>query len=145
MKKYTKALVTFTALAAIGGGGLVTAGTAVAAPASTPAAGSESVTPLAVNNLGLSTAQAAKVQRSLSGWGYTGPIDGLMGTETWKAMQRFLKANYGYNDAIDGIVGPNTIKGLQRWLKANWGYTGAIDGIAGSGTQAALKRYANQL
>ncbi len=142
-----RTFVTMTAICAVGAGSLVTAGTAVAAPSGKQqAVASESVAPLAVVNLGLSTSQAQSVQRWLRDtWGYRGAIDGQLGTESWKALQRMLRGGWNYNDAIDGIVGPNTVKAMQRWLKAGWGYTGAIDGIAGAGTQAAFKRFANYL
>ncbi|MFB7758834.1 peptidoglycan-binding domain-containing protein [Streptomyces xiamenensis] len=144
---FTKPLVALVAVAGIGAGSLVTAGTAVAAPSGKQqVVAAESVAPLAVVNLGLTSAEAQKLQRWLKTYfGYTGAIDGQLGTESWKAMQRFLRQSSGYTDAIDGIVGPNTVKALQRWLKSAWGYTGAIDGIAGSGTQAAFKRFANGL
>lgn len=118
---------------------------AVPAPTSESVASSEDVVPLAVVNLGLSTTQAKYVQCWLrANWGYTGAIDGLLGTNSWKAFQRNLKAHWGYTGPIDGIVGSGTIKALQRLLKyGGWGYTGPIDGIAGSGTQAAFKRFAD--
>ncbi|MFF2377653.1 peptidoglycan-binding domain-containing protein [Streptomyces xiamenensis] len=142
-KKLTKTLVTFTALAAIGAGGLVTAGTAVAAPAENHSVATDSVRPLTVNNLGLTTEEAKNIQRALAhSWDYTGPIDGLLGTDSWKALQRHLAQSWGYTDAIDGIAGPNTIKALQRYLAERYGYTGAIDGIAGPATTAAFKRVA---
>ncbi len=108
-------------------------------------ASSEAVAPFAVNNLGLSVAQAKKLQRALKGWGYNGAIDGQLGTGSWQAMQRYLKKYWSYDGAIDGIVGSGTVKALQRWLKSNWGYSGAIDGVAGAGTKAALKRYVDSL
>ncbi|AGP51663.1 hypothetical protein M271_00110 [Streptomyces rapamycinicus NRRL 5491] len=102
----------------------------------------EAVTPLAVNNLGLNTTEAKNIQCWLRGYGYTGAIDGQLGTNSWKAFQRNLQANYDYTGAIDGVVGTGTKKALQRLLKEAWGYTGAIDGIFGSGSQAAFKRMA---
>ncbi|MFB4195989.1 peptidoglycan-binding domain-containing protein [Streptomyces carpaticus] len=140
-------LVTVTALTALSAGGLVTAGTAGAdQQRQQTVAVTESVAPLAVVNLGLSTQQAKNVQCFLKngGWGYSGAIDGQLGTNSWKAMQNRLSSGYGYpSNQIDGIVGPNTVKALQRLLADKWGYTGAIDGIAGPATQAAFKRYAN--
>jgi len=59
-------------------------------------------------------------------------------------MQCFLRnAPASYTGAIDGLLGTNSWKAYQRWLKEYWGYTAAIDGIAGSGTKAAFKRLAN--
>ncbi|WP_318206627.1 MULTISPECIES: peptidoglycan-binding domain-containing protein [unclassified Streptomyces] len=144
--KLVKALATATALAGVTAGSLATSGTAFAATpersqnvVSGPASATEVV------NLGLSTSQAKRVQLWLAySWGYTGALDGLLGTGSWQAMQRMLR-HYGYTGAIDGIVGTGTIKALQQFLKNNGFYSGAIDGIAGSGTQAAFAAFANTL
>ncbi|MFJ5261706.1 peptidoglycan-binding protein [Streptomyces sp. NPDC088387] len=146
MRALTKTFVSVTCAVGIAAGTLATAGTSAAAPA--PAAQTSVSTQdagvLAVNNLGLSTGQARNVQCWLNEyWGYPGPFDGLLGTNSWMAFQRQLRAHWDYNDSIDGIVGPNTVRALQRLLKAAWGYTGAIDGDAGDGTRAAFKRFAN--
>ncbi|MGW0656612.1 peptidoglycan-binding domain-containing protein [Streptomyces umbrinus] len=147
MRALTRTIVSVTAVVGIAAGGLAGSGAAFAdsAPAAKPAVSAQDVTILATNNLGLSTQQAKNMQCFLRNApaSYTGAIDGLLGTNSWKAYQRWLKEYWGYTGAIDGIVGPNTIKALQRKLAFNWGYTGAIDGIAGSGTQAAFKRLAN--
>ncbi|MEU9012750.1 peptidoglycan-binding protein [Streptomyces sp. NPDC048479] len=145
-KVLTRTLVSFTAVVGIAAGSLASAGAgfAASAPTSKPAASSEAVVPLALVNLGLSTAQAKNVQCWLkANWGYTGALDGQLGTNSWKAFQRNLRAYWGYTGAIDGIVGSGTVKALQRLLKDSWGYTGAIDGDPGPGTQAAFKRFAN--
>ncbi|GAA2422420.1 peptidoglycan-binding domain-containing protein [Streptomyces glaucus] len=145
MRALTRTLVSVTAAAGIAAGTLAGAGTAFAdsAQAQQQAVSTEAA-PLAVNNLGLTTAEAKKVQQWLKAhWNYTGTIDGQLGTNSWKAFQRCLKAYWGYTGKIDGIVGEGTIKALQRLLKDSWGYTGAIDGKAGSGTKKAFKRFAN--
>ncbi|MER8197429.1 peptidoglycan-binding protein [Streptomyces microflavus] len=98
-------------------------------------------------NLGLDKQGAQRIQRwTLTMYGYKGKIDGVLGTNSWKAMQRFL-ANWPdqplpYKGDIDGIVGPKTIASLQANLKKFNGYTGDIDGIAGPGTKAAFRRKA---
>ncbi|GGS52043.1 hypothetical protein GCM10010270_23330 [Streptomyces violaceus] len=116
--------------------------TAVAAPADTTPAVVTKISAQAVQNLGLSIRQAKGVQRRYQELGYApGTIDGYLGTNSWKAIQRGLRDHNGYTDDIDGIVGPNTIKALQRGLKDHWGYTGPIDGIAGDGTRAAFARF----
>ncbi|MFD0266335.1 peptidoglycan-binding domain-containing protein [Streptomyces sp. NPDC127106] len=143
-----KTVVGATAVVGLAVGSLAGAGAAFAAPPPgvQQTASSGVFAPTAVVNLGLSDAQAKKRQVWLqTHWGYTGAIDGQLGTGSWQAMQRFLRAYWGYNDSIDGIVGTNTVQALQRWLKAYWGYTGAIDGIAGSGTQAAFARATDAL
>ncbi|MFH8469115.1 peptidoglycan-binding protein [Streptomyces sp. NPDC017991] len=145
MRVLARTLVSVTAALGIAAGGLATAGAGFAASAPTvkSAAISQEAAPLAVVNLGLNTTEAGYVQCWLKDfWSYTGAIDGQLGTNSWKAMQRNLKAHWGYTGAIDGIVGSGTVSGLQRSLKAHQGYTGPIDGIAGSGTQAAFKRFA---
>ncbi|MGW2652186.1 peptidoglycan-binding domain-containing protein [Streptomyces sp. NPDC001478] len=141
-----RALVAAAALLGITAGTLAASGTAVAvtqarqlAVASGPTAVTEVV------NLGLTTTQAKRVQDWLSDLhGYTGPIDGQLGTGSWQAMQRFLR-QYSYTGAIDGIVGTGTIKALQRFLKDYGYYSGAIDGIAGAGTKAAFAAMANSI
>ncbi|MFI8193063.1 peptidoglycan-binding domain-containing protein [Streptomyces sp. NPDC085946] len=147
MRALTRTVVSVTAAVGIAAGTLAGAGTAFAdsARTTTPAVSTQDVSVLAVENLGLNTTQAKGVQRWLAAnWGYTGAIDGQLGTNSWKAFQRHLKAYHGYTGAIDGIVGSGTIKALQRFLKNNgWGYTGEIDGIAGSGTRAAFKTFAD--
>ncbi|MGW0951435.1 peptidoglycan-binding protein [Streptomyces sp. NPDC002545] len=141
-------IVSAAAVAAMTLGGSIVAmspSQAASAPAATAAANSGTVAPLAVVNLGLSTTQATYVQCWLKygNYGYTGALDGQLGTESWKAFQRYLKPTYGYTGAIDGIVGSGTVSALQRLLKAHYGYTGAIDGKAGRGTQDAFKTFAN--
>ncbi|MFJ7053597.1 hypothetical protein ACIQU7_17960 [Streptomyces albidoflavus] len=98
-------------------------------------------------NLGLDNQGAKRVQRwVLTMYGYTGRIDGALGPNSWKAMQRFLATwpsqPAPYKGAIDGVVGPATIVSLQAYLKKFRGYNGALDGRAGTGTQAAFWRFA---
>ncbi|MEV2192690.1 peptidoglycan-binding domain-containing protein [Streptomyces phaeochromogenes] len=145
MRALTRTLVSVTTAVGIATGSLAAAGTTVAAPVqdTKAVAGVEDVAPLAVNNLGLSSAEAKNVQDWLKKyWGYAGAIDGLLGTNSWKAYQRCLKEYYGYSGAIDGVVGSGTVSALQRMLKRVAGYDGAIDGIAGPKTKAAFKWWA---
>lgn len=143
-------LVRFALVAAVVGAGLTTTGSGIAtASANTPSAATVTttgVTTQAVVNLGLDRRQARAVQEWLAAHhGYRGSIDGYLGTGSWKAFQRHLRA-HGYNGAIDGVVGSGTVKALQRKLSHdNWDYNGAIDGIAGAGTKAAFERFAQGL
>ncbi|MEU9856297.1 peptidoglycan-binding domain-containing protein [Streptomyces sp. NPDC047974] len=143
----TRALVSATAIAGLAAGTLATAGTSFAAPQQAPrqAASTGSFGVLATNNLGLTSEQAKGIQRWVRGWGYEGAIDGLLGTNSWKAIQNYLAKDWDYNDPIDGIVGPDTIKALQRFLAEHSGYKGPIDGIAGPGTRAAWANWANYI
>lgn len=142
------AVVGSAVAAAVAFGGVVTAPTAAAQPGHTAPAHSTAVakgvrvSPSAINNLGLTSAEAKRVQLSLYDCGYIGKVDGLLGPLSWKAMQTCL-IPYGYSGSIDGIVGPRTISALQYLLKQHGWYSGAIDGIAGPKTRAGFKKFAN--
>lgn len=102
---------------------------------------------LAVNNLGLNTVQAKKWQCYLRYWNFNpGTIDGQLGTDSWKAAQRFFNY-YGYNGdvalVVDGVVGPNTIRALQRFLDGRNGINLDITGIAGPKTKDAFATFAD--
>jgi len=68
---------------------------------------------------------------------YTGPIDGVMGSNSWKGLQAYLKAHYGYGGPVDGVPGTNTYKAMQTWGRAG-GYTGLIDGVMGPNSWAGF-------
>jgi GH25 family lysozyme M1 (1,4-beta-N-acetylmuramidase) len=74
--------------------------------------------------------------------GYTGPIDGVPGVNTYAAMQRALRA-YGYTGPVDGVPGTRTWAAAQR-LAAGWGYTGPIDGVMGPNSWRGFARFLNQ-
>jgi murein DD-endopeptidase MepM/ murein hydrolase activator NlpD len=42
--------------------------------------------------------------------------DGILGRNTWGAVQRMLQAEGHYKGRINGVPGKTTIKGLQQWL-----------------------------
>jgi murein DD-endopeptidase MepM/ murein hydrolase activator NlpD len=42
--------------------------------------------------------------------------DGILGRNTWSAVQRFLQAEGHYKGRINGVPGKTTIRGLQQWL-----------------------------
>lgn len=74
--------------------------------------------------------------------GYTGPIDGVPGVNTYSALQRAMRA-YGYTGPIDGVPGVNTWSAVQR-LAAQWGYTGPVDGVMGPNSWRGVARFLNQ-
>ncbi|GLY20982.1 peptidoglycan DD-metalloendopeptidase family protein [Micromonospora sp. NBRC 101691] len=74
--------------------------------------------------------------------GYTGPIDGAPGPNTYAALQRAMRG-YGYTGPIDGVPGVNTWAAVQR-LAARWGYTGPIDGVMGPNSWRGFARFLNQ-
>ncbi|MBB4905850.1 GH25 family lysozyme [Actinophytocola algeriensis] len=75
-------------------------------------------------------------------WGYTGPIDGVPGVNTYSALQRAMRG-YGYTGPVDGVPGVNTWAAVQR-LGAQWGYTGPVDGVMGPNSWRAFARFVNQ-
>ena len=73
--------------------------------------------------------------------GYTGPIDGVPGTNTYAALQRAMRG-YGYTGPIDGAPGINTWRAVQR-LASGYGYTGPIDGVMGPNSWRGFARFIN--
>ncbi|MEV0193168.1 peptidoglycan-binding domain-containing protein [Kitasatospora purpeofusca] len=140
----TRSLVSLTIAAGIAASGPAGAAFATPAPADRQTAGAQAGARLTtVENLGLNASQAEYLEDWLARyWGYPGEINGLLDTESWKALQRFLQAKWGYSGPIDGAVSTETIKALQRRLKAEESYHGPIDGIAGPSTREAFKRFA---
>lgn len=71
----------------------------------------------------------AEVQEMARIGGYAGPIDGIMGPNSWRGFQNYL-AWVGVNPGVaDGIPGPNTYRAMQRFAGPN--YNGPIDGVMG--------------
>lgn len=86
--------------------------------------------------------------RRLQGWarsgGYAGPLDGRLGVNSWKALQRLLHAHYGYSGAVDGLPGPLTWQAVQR-LAHDHGYRGPNDGYPETATWRAVGAFLNGL
>jgi hypothetical protein len=76
-------------------------------------------------------------------YGYIGPIDGVLGENSWAGTQRGMQ-NYGYTGPCDGVPGTNTYMAMQR-LASNWGYTGPVDGELGPNSYKGLAAYFNTL
>jgi peptidoglycan hydrolase-like protein with peptidoglycan-binding domain len=138
-------LVSAATVAALAVGSLAGASPGVAAThatAGSPAASVRTISPFAVNNLGLSTTQAKHWQCWLNGWGFSpGTIDGLLGTRSWMAAQKFLNWTRSYVNRpliVDGVLGPETIKALQNWLGGI-----DVDGVVGPQTRAAFADFNN--
>jgi len=74
--------------------------------------------------------------------GYNGPVDGVLGKNTWAAIQRGRKRWDGYDGPIDGIPGVNTYKALQRAAQ-HGGYDGPIDGVLGKNSYRGLAKLLN--
>jgi len=67
--------------------------------------------------------------------GYTGPVDGVPGVNTWKAIQRWVQ-DYGYTGPVDGVPGPNTYRGMERFAQVT---------VNGSMSAADWKKFALQV
>lgn len=106
-----------------------------------PAAGTQDVSILAVNNLGLTVGRAKNWQCFLTRSGYEPwEHNGHLGTDSWKAAQRMFNKrgfNGGTRLVVDGVVGYYTVKALQRFLNS-FGFRLAVDGIVGDKTTAAF-------
>ncbi|ATB33619.1 GH25 family lysozyme [Melittangium boletus] len=89
------------------------------------------------------TVEQGKILQNLARrGGYTGVIDGVPGTNTWKGVQTVLRELGYYDGPVDGVPGINTYKGLQL-LAQDGGYTGPIDGIPGPNTYNGIQAYLN--
>ena len=76
--------------------------------------------------------------------GYTGPLDGAMGVNSWRGVQVNLARESGYTGPLDGVPGPSTWRAVQRWA-SRYGYTGPVDGVPGPNTWRAVARALNTL
>lgn len=74
--------------------------------------------------------------------GYTGPIDGEMGANSWRGVQGFLSQKGFYSGAQSGSLDSQTSRGLQK-LGQQGGYTGPIDGSLGTASWRAIATYLN--
>ena len=66
-------------------------------------------------------------------------VDGVLGPKTWTAWQTVLKADWGYAGPIDGIPGPFTHRAIQRSARP-FGYRGPISGNLGPNTRRGVQR-----
>jgi peptidoglycan hydrolase-like protein with peptidoglycan-binding domain len=88
-----------------------------------------------------STDTQQKLQQYVANGGlYSGPVDGELGVESWKAIQTWLQMYGLYGGPIDGEPGINTFKGLQQ-VAQKGGYAGPIDGMPGPNTEAGLNKW----
>ena len=74
-------------------------------------------------------------------YNYTGPIDGIMGPNSWKGVQRGLVA-MGYSVSISGTPDSATYSAMQS-VGAQYGYTGPVDGIMGPNSYRGFSRFLN--
>jgi peptidoglycan hydrolase-like protein with peptidoglycan-binding domain len=122
---------------------------ATTARSSQPAMAEGEVGAQAVVNLGLTIRKAKGVQTWLKRWHdeYDGPIDGELGTSSWMGIQKVLSISYSYDygGAIDGIPGTGTKKALQRFLNYNGYNAGKVDGIWGSQSTNAWAAFADKM
>ncbi|WP_229916588.1 peptidoglycan-binding domain-containing protein [Streptomyces fructofermentans] len=139
----TRTLASAAAVIGLAAGSLAGATAVSAASESTakPAASTQDVSVLAVNNLGLNIARAKNWQCFLTRDGFEPwEHNGMLGKDSWRAAQRMFNARGFSGDTrlvVDGDVGKYTIKALQRYLNS-YGFGLAVDGIAGPRTTDAF-------
>ncbi|WP_230686694.1 GH25 family lysozyme [Catellatospora vulcania] len=92
----------------------------------------------------ISLADGVTLQRVAQLGGYVGPVDGVLGANSWKGVQTLIKQFGYYTGPVDGIPGVNTYKGLQL-LAQRGGYTGPVDGVPGPNTYTGLRNYLGQV
>ncbi len=64
--------------------------------------------------------------------GYTGPIDGVMGPNSWiGASNQLAKGGYYQAPVAWGYESKDVVAALQRWAAAHGRYSGPIDGVWG--------------
>lgn len=80
------------------------------------------------------------LQRVAQQGGYTGPVDGAPGTNSWIGIQNVLQSKGYYSGPVDGDPGENTWKGVQLLAKLG-GYQGPVDGYPGPNTYAGLSTW----
>ncbi|MFC4131726.1 peptidoglycan-binding protein [Hamadaea flava] len=92
----------------------------------------------------VSLSDGVTLQRVAQLGGYTGPLDGVLGPNSWKGIQTLLTQLGLYSGPVDGVPGTNTYKGLQL-LAQRGGYTGPVDGVLGPNSYAGLRGYLAQV
>ncbi|WP_019061325.1 hypothetical protein [Streptomyces prunicolor] len=136
-----RTLVGVTAVVGLSVGSLATAGTSFAAspPAAKPAVNAPTIgIPIPPNNFGLSTERAKDWQCRLRDNGYDpGPINGILGSESWRAAQTMFNDLGLRAGPVYGDPATNTLVPLQRYLNL-FGYGLTVDGDAGLRFQAAF-------
>ncbi len=75
-------------------------------------------------------------------YNYTGPVDGIMGSNSWKGVQRGLSA-MGYSVSVSGTPDSDTYAAMQS-VGAQYGYTGPVDGILGPNSYRGFSMFLNE-
>ncbi|WP_140448709.1 hypothetical protein [Curtobacterium flaccumfaciens] len=67
---------------------------------------------------------------SMAGYyGYHGPIDGVMGPNSWRGVsEQLAKGGYYQSGDLATSESPEVVKALQRWAADHQQYGGLIDG-----------------
>lgn len=83
-----------------------------------------------------------RLQLFASFYGYTGPIDGVPGTNTWNAVQRGFQ-NLGYEVAESGSMDAQT-QTVMQLIAQEYGYTGPVDGVLGPNSYRGFSSFLNR-
>lgn len=70
---------------------------------------------------------------SMAGYyGYKGPIDGVMGPNSWTGVsEQLAKGGYFRAGDLHNWESAEVVRALQRWAAAHGQYSGPVDGIWG--------------
>lgn len=82
-----------------------------------------------------------RMQVFASLYNYTGPVDGALGTNSWKGVQRGLSA-MGYSVSVTGTPDVSTYAAMQS-VAAQYGYTGPVDGVMGPNSYRGFSKFLN--
>ena len=82
-----------------------------------------------------------RLQAFASLYNYTGPVDGIMGPNSWQGVQRGLSA-LGYSVDVSGTPELNTYAAMQS-IAQQYGYTGLVDGVMGPNSYRGFAHFLN--
>ena len=83
-----------------------------------------------------------RMQLLASQYSYTGPVDGILGPNSWMGVQRYF-VSQGYSVSITGTPDSDTYAAMQS-TAAQYGYTGPVDGILGPNSHRGFARFLNE-
>lgn len=84
-----------------------------------------------------------RMQLLASLYNYTGPIDGILGPNSWAGFQRAL-ADYGYSVNDTGTPDSATYSAMQSLATIHGGYTGPVDGVMGPNSYRGFAYFLNR-
>ncbi|POH63030.1 hypothetical protein C3B61_15275 [Cryobacterium zongtaii] len=75
---------------------------------------------------------------------YTGPIDGVMGPNSWRGVQYVLSYQGVFTGTRTGVLDTKTMKGLQLMAEGEGFSTGGVNGAQNAQSWRAIAGYLNK-